>query len=114
MEESEDKISSLRHSIAGDVVMLSHLAMKLFYVQTDTENLSCENQSLINKISDLKTRIIQLKNENLDLVCEKNILCEQAGMITNTSLLGDFKETFNKVDKMSVSNEKKSSKILFL
>ena len=33
---------SLRHAIAGDVVMLSHLAMKLFYVKMDTEQMEGE------------------------------------------------------------------------
>ena len=33
---------SLRHAIAGDVVMLSHLAMKLYYVRMDTEQLDAE------------------------------------------------------------------------
>ena len=34
--------TSLRHAIAGDVVMLSHLAMKLFYVKMDTEQMEGE------------------------------------------------------------------------
>ena len=35
-------VTSLRHAIAGDVVMLSHLAMKLFYVKMDTEQMEGE------------------------------------------------------------------------
>ena len=62
LEENEDKISryiivypfyfiqtfvlSLRHCIAGDVVMLSHLAMKLYYVKMETENLCSEEEEL--------------------------------------------------------------------
>ena len=33
VEEDEDRLAGLRHKIAGDVVMLSHLAMKLYYVK---------------------------------------------------------------------------------
>ena len=35
-------VTSLRHAIAGDVVMLSHLAMELFYVKMDTEQMEGE------------------------------------------------------------------------
>ena len=42
LEVSEDRMASLRHAIAGDVVMLSHLAMKLFYVKMDTEQMEGE------------------------------------------------------------------------
>ena len=33
VEEDDDRMAGLRHKIAGDVVMLSHLAMKLYYVK---------------------------------------------------------------------------------
>ena len=33
VEEDDDRMTGLRHKIAGDVVMLSHLAMKLYYVK---------------------------------------------------------------------------------
>ena len=66
LEESQGSMAELRHKIAGDVVdtakstlhnimhslystsqvMLSHLAMKLYYVKLDTEQLAAEDSNL--------------------------------------------------------------------
>ena len=39
VEEDQDRLAALRHKIAGDVVMLSHLAMKLYYVKVEMSTL---------------------------------------------------------------------------
>ena len=52
LDEETDKINSIKHRIASDVVMLSHVSLKLHYVKQETNNLTCEeaaiDQSLIN------------------------------------------------------------------
>jgi len=111
LEDSEDKMASLRHAIAGDVVMLSHLAMKLYYVRMDTEQLDAEDTHLNTRMEDLKMEIIKLKRENMDLQEEKETLGEKAGMIANTELLGDFKLTEVECDKKNEDNIKLLSKI---
>ena len=97
--EGEDKMVSLQHKKAGDVVMLSHLAMKLYYVKMDTEQLGIEDQQLTDKLDNLKSEIIALKSEKIQLMAKKEELSERAGMITNTVLLGDFKNTKEEVEK---------------
>jgi len=111
LEDSEDRMASLRHAIAGDVVMLSHLAMKLYYVRMDTEQLDAEDTHLNTRMEDLKMEIIKLKRENMELQEEKETLGEKAGMIANTELLGDFKLTEVECDKKNEDNIKLLSKI---
>ena len=52
LDEETDKINSIKHRIASDVVMLSHVALKLHYVKQERDNLTCEesaiDQALIN------------------------------------------------------------------
>ena len=48
--------------------MLSHLAMKLFYVKMDTEHLEVEDKDLNGKIEQMKSDIIKLKIENMELM----------------------------------------------
>ena len=111
LEEGENKMASLRHKIAGDVVMLSHLAMKLYYVKMDTEQLGAEDQQLTEKLDNLKSEIIALKSEKIQLMAEKEELSERAGMIANTVLLGDFKDTMEEFEKKISSNEKLDTKL---
>jgi chromosome segregation ATPase len=111
LEEGEDKMASLRHKIAGDVVMLSHLAMKLYYVKMDTEQLGTEDQHLTDKLDNLKSEIIALKSEKMQLMADKEELSERAGMIANTVLLGDFKDTTEEFEKKINSNAKLDTKL---
>ena len=106
LEEGEDKMASLRHKIAGDVVMLSHLAMKLYYVKMDTEQLGTEDEQLTQKLDNLKQEIIFLKSAKMELIGEKEELAEKAGMIANTILLGDFKDTKEEFESEINLNEK--------
>ena len=107
-------MASLRHKIAGDVVMLSHLAMKLYYVKMDTEHLGTEDRQLTDKLDNLKSEIIALKSEKMQLVADKEELSERAGMIANTVLLGDFKDTMEEVEKKISSNGKLDTKLKIL
>ena len=91
--------------------MLSHLAMKLYYVKMDTEQLGAEDQQLTEKLDNLKSEIIALKSEKMQLMAEKEELSERAGMIANTVLLGDFKDTMEEVEKKISSNEKLDTKL---
>ena len=93
--------------------MLSHLAMKLFYVKMDTEHLEAEDKDLNGKIEKMKSDIINLKIENMELHEEKDVLTDKAGMIANTDLLKDFKATEDDFDKTTNSNQKLFSKIKY-
>ena len=62
---------SLRHKIAGDVVILPHLAMKLYYLKMDTAELGTEDQQLTDKLDNLKSEIIAGKSEKMQLMAEK-------------------------------------------
>ena len=104
-------MASLRHKIAGDFVMLSHLAMKLYYVKMDTEQLGTEDQQLTRSLDGLKEEIITLKNEKMQLLAEKEELAERAGMVANTVLLGDFKDTMEEFEKKTNKNEKLKTKL---
>ena len=76
----------MRHAIAGDVVMLSHLAMKLYYVKMDTEQMEGEDRELGRSMEELKGQMIRLKVESMDLGAEREELGERAGMVANTAL----------------------------
>ena len=106
-------LSSLRHAIAGDVVMLSHLAMKLFYVKMDTEQMEGEDRELGRSMEELKSRMIGLKVENMALAAEREQLGERAGMVANTALLGDFRSTQGEIGRMELVNNKMLSQIKY-
>ena len=91
--------------------MLSHLAMKLYYVKMDTDQLGTEDQRLTEKLDNLKSEIIALKSEKMQLMADKEELSERAGMIANTVLLGDFKDTKEEIEKKISSNEKLDTKL---
>lgn len=104
-------IVSLRHAIAGDVVMLSHLAMKLFYVKMDTEQMEGEDKELGRSMEELKSRMIRLKVENMALGAEREELGERAGMVANTALLGDFRTTQGEIRRTEEVNNKMNSQM---
>ena len=106
-------INSLRHAIAGDVVMLSHLAMKLFYVKMDTEQMEGEDRELGRSMEELKSRMISLKVENMALGAEREELGERAGMVANTALLGDFRNTLGEIGRSEEVNSKMHSQIKY-
>ena len=104
LDEGEDKVASLRHKIAGDVVML-------YYVKMDTEQLGTEDLQLTDKLENLKSEIIALKSGKMLLMAEKEELSESAGKIANNLLLGDFKDTKEEIEKKISSNEKLDTKL---
>ena len=103
----------MRHAIAGDVVMLSHLAMKLYYVKMDTEQMEGEDRELGRSMEDLKGQMIRLKVESMDLGAEREELGERAGMVANTALLGDYKTTEGEIGRTEEANEKMFSQIKY-
>jgi hypothetical protein len=46
--------SLLLYRIAGDVVMLSHLALKLHYVKQETSELELEEKTLASRLVSLR------------------------------------------------------------
>ena len=78
---------------------------KIVTVQMDTEQLTTEDVELNKKIDQLKTELISLKTERLSLLDEKDVLHEKAGMISNTVLLSDFKNSQSEADKAATENE---------
>ena len=71
----------------------------------DTEQLTTEDVQLNKKIDLLKTELISLKTERLNLLDEKDVLTEKAGMISNTVLLSDFKHSQSEAVKAASENE---------
>ena len=71
----------------------------------DTEQLTTEDVELNKKIDELKTELISLKAERLNLLDEKDVLQEKAGMISNTVLLSDFKNSQSAAAKAATQNE---------
>ena len=70
----------------------------------DTEQLTTEDVQLNKKIDLLKTELISLKTERLNLLDEKDVLTEKAGMISNTVLLSDFKNSQSEAVKAETVN----------
>ena len=91
--------------------MLSHLAMKLYYVKMDTEQMEGEDRELGRSMEELKGQMIRLKVESMDLGAEREELGERAGMVANTALLGDYKTTEGEVDRAVGDNQKLSRQI---
>ena len=71
----------------------------------DTEQLTTEDVELNKKMDQLKTDLISLKSERLNLLDEKDVLTEKAGMISNTVLLSDFKHSQSEAVKAASENE---------
>ena len=77
----------------------------------DTEQLTTEDVELNKKIDELKTELISLKSERLNLLDEKDVLTEKAGMISNTVLLSDFKHSQSEAVKAETENEVRRKQI---
>ena len=58
----------------------------------------------------MKLKLIEMKSESYNLQDERNMLSDKAGMITNTVLLRDFKETNSKIEKTALGNNNLKSK----
>ena len=71
----------------------------------DTEQLTTEDVELNKKMDELKTDLISLKSERLNLLDEKDVLTEKTGMISNTVLLSDFKHSQSEAVKAASENE---------
>ena len=93
--------------------MLSHLAMKLFYVKMDTEQMEGEDRELGRSMEELKSRMIRLKVENMALGEEREELGERAGMVANTALLGDFRTTQGEIGRTAEVNNKMHTQIKY-
>ena len=84
--DNTNYINSLRHTIAGDL-----------------------GQSM----EVLKSRMIILKVENMALGAEREELGERAGMVANTALLGDFRNTLGEIGRSEEVNSKMHSQIKY-
>ncbi len=63
LDEETDKINSIKHRIASDVVMLSHVSLKLHYVKHETNNLTCEEAAIDHSL--ITNRLVKFKEDYL-------------------------------------------------
>jgi len=92
LEKGKEQKQGLRRRMAENSVMQTHIGMKLFFLQEQVAIKEEEEKKLVLRTEQLKADLLAIKGENLRLVGDHRSLESKAGLVTQLSLLGDFKE----------------------